>query len=249
MLGIIIQARTGSTRLPNKMVLPFYQDSGVLELIVNKIKRSINEYPIVIATTTNPNDDEIVEVANKCFVSYFRGSENNVLSRFIECSNKNNFNKIIRICADNPFIDIEGLKQLINEFDKSDVDYCSYKTSKGIPSILTHFGFWCEAVTLSALETTSKLTNDSLYLEHVTNFIYTNPNLFKLSFLPIVEKVEQREDVRMTLDTEQDFNLLKTIYSKCIEENIHTIEDIISFVSGNKEWVYLMKQQIDANTK
>lgn len=249
MLGIIIQARTGSTRLPNKMVLPFYQDSGVLELIVNKIKRSINEYPIVIATTTNPNDDAIVEIANKCSVSYFRGSENNVLSRFIECSNKNNFNKIIRICADNPFIDIEGLKQLINEFDKSDVDYCSYKTSKGIPSILTHFGFWCEAVTLSALETTSKLTNDSLYLEHVTNFIYTNPNLFKLSFLPIVEKVEQREDVRMTLDTEQDFNLLKTIYSKCIEENIHTIEDIISFVSGNKEWVYLMKQQIDANTK
>ncbi|MDB4710952.1 hypothetical protein OAF16_04405, partial [Flavobacteriales bacterium] len=103
--GIIIQARTGSTRLPNKIILPFYKEKGILELIVERINK-YTDIPIVVATTKNPKDDAIVKIASKNGVGCYRGSENNVLSRFIETAKKNNFKNIIRICADNPFLDI-----------------------------------------------------------------------------------------------------------------------------------------------
>ena len=119
--GIIIQARTGSTRLPNKIFLPFYKEKGILELIIDRIKNSI-DLPIVIATTEKSKDDKIVELAGEKEIACFRGSELNVLNRYIKTAEKFNFSNIIRICADNPFLDIEDLIVLSkqeNSFDYS----------------------------------------------------------------------------------------------------------------------------------
>ena len=88
MLGIVIQARTGSTRLPNKMLLPFHASKGILELLLEKLRNSFNNLPIIVATTTNNRDDVIVELCLKNKIKYFRGSENNVLQRFIDVANK-----------------------------------------------------------------------------------------------------------------------------------------------------------------
>lgn len=249
MLGIIIQARLGSKRLPNKMVLPFYENKGVFEILIEKLKENLPTTPLILATSKEPKDDALINICKKHNVCYYRGSEENVLQRFIDTSEKYNIPKIIRICADNPFLDIEGLKKLISKFEKSDLDYCSYKTSKGVPSILTHYGFWAEAVSLSALKKVKESTDDKLYLEHVTNFVYSNADLFKIEFLPIPIEIERSKNIRMTLDTESDFLLLKEIYENSLKNNISSVEEIVNFASKNKNWVQQMKQQIELNTK
>ena len=172
MLGIVIQARTGSTRLPNKMLLPFYASKGILELLLEKLRNSFNNLPIIVATTTNNRDDVIVELCLKNKIKYFRGSENNVLQRFIDVANKFSLTKIIRVCADNPFLSMEALSVLISKFPNSDLDYMSFQTSNRVPVIRTQYGFWTEAVTLIALKRIKKQTNSLNFLEHVTNYIY-----------------------------------------------------------------------------
>lgn len=250
MLGIIIQARLGSTRLPNKMILPFYEDKGVFEVLIKKLKISFPIMPIILATSTNPIDDVLVNICKKHSINFYRGSETNVLQRFIDTAKQYNITKIIRICADNPFLDIQGIKNLVLKFEAiSDLDYCSFKTSKGTPSILTHYGFWAEAVNLKALLRVNDRTDNTHYLEHVTNFIYSNPELFKLDFLPIPKEIEKKINIRMTLDTESDFILLKEIYKESLNNNLTKIDDIVNYVSENDIWTEKMKQQIEKNTK
>ena len=250
MTGIIVQARLGSTRLPKKMVLPFYENKGVLEIILEKIKNIFSDtYPIIVATTNNPLDNEIEELCKMLSVTCFRGNEEDVLQRFIDTAQENKITKIIRICADNPFIDMGSLKQLIQTFDKEDLDYLSFQTSKGVPTILTHYGFWAEAVSLSALIKVKSLTIENVYYEHVTNYIYTHPNLFKVSFIPIHYEIEKYENIRMTLDTKEDFSLLKEIYQKIDNNKIRTIEDLLLYVSKNKDWTEGMSNQINFNKK
>lgn len=248
MLGIIIQARVGSTRLPNKMIKSFYHNKGVLELLLGRLKESFPETMLIVATTSNILDDQIEEICKQQGVEFYRGSETNVLQRFIDVANKYNIKKIIRVCADNPFLNIPALTHLVQESTRSNADYLSFITSDEKPSILTHFGFWAEMVTLSALNRVADSTKDKIYLEHVTNYIYSNPTIFNLEFIPISPDVERYKDIRMTLDTQADFDLLQDIYSKMPQNNIE-IEDLLAFVSENKQWLDSMKKQIETNGK
>ncbi len=249
MLGIIIQARLGSTRLPKKMILPFYKEMGVLEIILKKISKEMPEIPLIVATTTNTSDDKIVNVCENSGIAYFRGSENNVLKRFIDTAKKHQLTKIIRVCADNPFLDVFALKLLIDNFREEDVDYYSFKTSEGKPTILTHYGFWAEGVSLNALEKVKETTNATLYLEHVTNYIHSNPLKFNLKLMSISSEIDKVKDLRMTLDTEEDYLLLKEIYAECIKKNIVETIEIVRNIKNNKQWLLRMREQIKFNTK
>ena len=126
--GIIIQARLGSTRLPRKMILPFFYNLGILEILIIRLKEVIDENvtPIILATTTNPMDDELQKIGNKHGILTLRGSENDVLGRFIDAAEKHNITNIIRVCADNPLLDLAKLLQLMERSEKSMVDYCSF---------------------------------------------------------------------------------------------------------------------------
>ena len=249
MLGIVIQARTGSTRLPNKMLLPFHASKGILELLLEKLRNSFNNLPIIVATTTNNRDDVIVELCLKNKIKYFRGSENNVLQRFIDVANKFSLTKIIRVCADNPFLSMEALSVLISKFPNSDLDYMSFQTSNGVPVIRTQYGFWTEAVTLIALKRIKKQTNSSNFLEHVTNYIYDHPESFNIKFLEIQSFFEQKTKIRMTLDTHEDYLLLQEIYKEYIELQERTLRSLVELVSKNRIWLEKMNLQMIKNKK
>lgn len=247
-LGIILQARTGSTRMPEKVILPFYQEQSILDLLLEKVKKL--QLPLVLATTTNPADDRICKLAENHEVTVFRGSENDVLDRFIQTAKQNNISKIIRVCADNPFLDFAGIQTLITEFGKSDADYLSFQLAGNQPSILTHFGFWTEAVRLDALEKAQKLTSEKLYHEHVTNFVYGNPELFNVHFIPADQLVYSRTDIRMTLDTPEDFEIQQQLYAAISAENpIFGIPEIVSWLDRHPEILELMKAEIKRNKK
>ena len=125
---IIIQARTGSTRLPRKMILPFYENEGIFSLLLKKLTSAFDKNDIILATSVNENNDVLVEIAEKYGINYFRGSENDVLQRFIDAAKEFNAENIIRVCADNPFLDIFYIELLIEKFEKFNCDYLSYIT-------------------------------------------------------------------------------------------------------------------------
>jgi spore coat polysaccharide biosynthesis protein SpsF len=247
-LGIIIQARTGSTRMPEKVIQPFFQEQTILDLLLEKAKKT--GVPVVLATTVNPLDDRLCELAEKHQVPVFRGSENNVLDRFIQAAQQFGFNKIIRVCADNTFLDLAGMKTLIAEFEKSDADYLGFQLAGDKPSILTHFGFWAEAVRVDALEKAQQLTSEKLHREHVTNFIYGNPTLFNVRFIPADPIVFMRTDIRMTLDTPEDFEIQQKIFAAISKENPNfAIREIIKWLDSHPEVLEAMKKEIEKNQK
>jgi spore coat polysaccharide biosynthesis protein SpsF len=247
-IGIIIQARTGSTRMPEKVIQPFFQEQTILDLLLEKVKKV--GVPVVLATTANPSDDRLCVLAEKHQVNIFRGSENDVLDRFIHAAQQFGFSKIIRVCADNPFLDLAGMKTLIAEFEKSDADYLGFQLAGDKPSILTHFGFWAEAVRLDALEKAQQLTSEKLYREHVTNFIYGNPMLFIVRFIPANPVVFMRTDIRMTLDTPEDFEIQQKIFAAINKENPNfAIPEIVGWLDRHPEALETMKKEIERNHK
>ena len=247
---IIIQARTGSTRLPQKMILPFYENEGIFSLILNRLTSNFNKEDIILATSSNPNNDVLVEIAERYGVNYFRGSEDDVLQRFIDAAKEFSADNIIRVCADNPFLDVFYIELLLEKFEQFDCDYLSFMTSDGTPSIKTHYGFWAEAVKLSALEKVKLFTDEKLYHEHVTNFIYANRDKFDVNFFEIIPEIDRHKDVRLTIDTQVDFDVQKEIFNK-LNNYIpnFTSLNVIDFLEYNPHYLEVMKGEILKNQK
>lgn len=249
-IKIIIQARTGSTRLPQKMILPFYENEGIFSLILKRLTSNIENDKIVLATSDNPNNDVLEEISRHYGVFCYRGSENDVLQRFIDAANATRTDKIIRVCADNPFLDINSLKTLVEKFSNTECDYLGFSTSTGWPTIKTHYGFWAEAVTLKALEKASAMTNESLYHEHVTNFIYGNPEKFNVNFIKIPIEIEEHDDIRLTIDTKIDFDIQKEIFENIYKTNeSFDLNDVVNYLVENQRYFEIMKNEIRKNQK
>jgi spore coat polysaccharide biosynthesis protein SpsF len=240
----------GSTRLPGKMILQLYREKGLLELLLGRILDKIINIPIVVATSKAANNDPIEAIGNSQNIRIYRGSEENVLERFIGAARENGIKKIIRVCADNPFLDITALQCQIDRFQKVDSDYACYCLADQTPSIKTHYGFWAEAVKLTALEKVATETSERFFQEHVTNYIYSFPEKFNIDFTPIDSEIEKAVSVRLTVDTQEDFELAKSIY--LFLENNHipfTALEIIRAVKDNNEWLKQMASQIQENSK
>jgi spore coat polysaccharide biosynthesis protein SpsF (cytidylyltransferase family) len=245
---IIIQARTGSSRMLRKVIHPFFEGKSIIEILLEKLL--ITGLPIILATTENPNDDPLKAIAQKYPVKIFRGSENNVLQRFIDAATQFQAKNIVRICADNPFLDVGAILILAEEFAKIPSDYLSFRFSENRPSIKTHFGFFAEVTTIDALKKVASLTSDKLYTEHVTNFIYGHPQLFNVRFLDAPEIIFNRYNIRLTLDTPADFNLQQKIYKKMQAQNPNFgIDEVVAFLDKHQEILQQMKFEIGKNSK
>lgn len=245
---IIIQARLGSNRLPGKVLLPFFQGRSILEILIDKIRSNFPDILTVVATTNRKKDDSIADFCVTQNIHCYRGSENDVLSRFIETALVFNSTRIVRICPDNPFLNMEALQFLISHMRTYSFDYCSFRTAESTPAILTQLGFWAEVIELDALKKVQNLTRDAAYLEHVTNFIYSNPKDFNLGWINLPSEITKFHDVRLTLDTPEDFDVLKQIYSEynSFEGSIY---EFLEIVHKNQAWTEIMKKQILINKK
>ena len=124
--GIIIQARTGSTRLHNKILLPFYGEQRIIDILIANIKQACPDKCIVLATTNRPQDDVLAETARQAGILSFRGDEDNVLDRFIRAAEVFGINRFIRVCSDNPFLRPETFNTFFAELDKGTQDKVLY---------------------------------------------------------------------------------------------------------------------------
>jgi spore coat polysaccharide biosynthesis protein SpsF (cytidylyltransferase family) len=247
-LGIIIQARLGSTRLPDKIILDFDKGESVMDIIIGKIKSRFSQYPIILATGDSPKNSKLIEFSSKHNIHFFMGSENNVLSRFIEAAELYDLTHVIRICSDNPFIDMDLLDELLSIPDKFSYDYISFKNDDGVPVIKSHFGLFAEFVSVSGLrKAMSTEGNNSHYIEHVTNYLYENPAEFGLKLIDLPKVISGRHDIRLTLDTQRDFNILSDLYTKTKNMNL---DYIIGFIDeNNDQYIDEMLINIKNNSK
>lgn len=248
-IGIIIQARMGSTRLPGKILKQFYGGKTLLETLLDKLHR-VEDTKVIVATSINKNNDQLEAFLLDKGELVFRGSENDVLSRFIKAAETYDINGIIRICSDNPFMDWQGVAQLVEKSKTSDADYIGFRINDK-PSILTHFGFWGEFVRLSALKRVSAITEEGTPAhEHVTYYIYNHPDDFKCEWIAGPEFLQGRDDIRLTIDTSEDLANALKVYSDLKEGNENfTLQDVVSYLDSHEEIKQSMISNITQNKK
>ncbi|WP_052143683.1 cytidylyltransferase domain-containing protein [Wocania ichthyoenteri] len=246
-LIVLIQARTGSSRLPGKVLLPFYKRKSILEILINQLRKT--NIKCVVCTSTNYDDNRIIELADRLKVSWFRGSEHNVLERFVNAGNEFKAKGIIRICADNPFLNIGFLNEMIETWKTSEsLDYLSYKNHRNIPVIKTHLGLFAEIISLGAMERTLKLTTAKTHLEHVTNFIYENDHIFKINLLDAPDIVFNEDEIRLTIDNNEDFINAQKVYTKFVFLN-KDIHETIKYIKNSQDISLVMKLNIKKYNK
>lgn len=246
-LGIVIQARLGSTRLPNKVIMPFYAGKSILEIIISHIVQMNQDYPIIIATCKEEND-AIIKIAKNQKVNYYIGDEIDVLQRFIDVGNHFKLTHLLRICADNPLIDVSSIKAL-EDAATEDYDYIGFKVN-GRPSITSHLGFWGELVKLSALQNIRAQTSKKKYHEHVTNYIYTHPEYYNIKWID-VEIDSISDQIRLTVDTMSDFTEVQNVYEAFERENYKmNVENILNYMKYQYDWTSSkMLYNIESNKK
>lgn len=232
---VIIQARVGSTRLFGK-VLKEIKGKTILAHVVERVSQSKYIDQIVIATSNLKQDDNIVKEAKKLGISYFRGSESNVLSRYYHTAIHYNADIIIRITSDCPLIDPNIIDNLIKFYLEHDY---SVVTNVGIDKSNRTYprGLDTEIFSFNLLKEAFINAKENYQLEHVTPYIYENNK----------DIYYYKNDVnyskyRWTVDTKEDFELIKIIYEKLYKtENNFYLEDIIKIIENNPELIEINK--------
>lgn len=231
---IIIQARTNSSRLPNK-ILKKINDKTLIEILIERLKKS--GFNIVVATSKDTTNDKLVVLLNKLNVKVFRGSEDDVLSRFQSIINLFHPNYVIRITADNPLIDGFLVKKIFNSIDKSIPRfYLSSGRSKSYP-----IGTTFEIISSNLiLELADHELNDK-EKEHVTPGIYNgriNDVIFNFP-----KNKETYNNISLTVDTIEDFDIIKLLIEdhNCDQKNLDQIVEIynnlkINQIRKQKKW-------------
>ena len=229
------------------MMIPFFENESLLSLLLKRLSTDALEIPVIVATTTELEDNEIENLCNELNIDCFRGSTEDVLDRFIRCAETYEVSSIIRVCADNPFFDLKSTLALSNHLNNNSLDYVGFDMKKGLPSIKTHIGLWGEAVSLEALKRIGEMTQEKFYREHVTNYIYSHPDEFNLELINAPFQLNGRLDLRFTLDTKADFELHQQIYSDYSRHN--EVRSLVKFVDIHPEYLKVMSGQIELNSK
>ena len=222
MIGCIIQARVGSSRLPKKILKDLDKKYNVLEYVINQLKSSNKIDKIIIATTISKRDEVIVNFAKKYNYEYFRGSENDVLDRFYQCAKNFNLDTVVRITSDCPLIDPKIVDEVIKKFTSTDSDYVTNTFPRTFPKgldveifnfrVLTYM--WENAILPSERE-------------HVTQFLFKNKK-FKIGNY---ENKQNLSDLRWTIDYEKDYEFLCKIVQK-IEKRPILMNDVLKILES-----------------
>ena len=223
----IIQARMGSTRLPGKVMMPIV-GKPMLWHVIERVKRCKNIDSIVVATASKKENNPIIELAKKCKVDFFTGSENDVLDRYYQAAKKFNADIIARITSDCPLINPTTIDNMIDLCLKEDADYiCGHPNFSSIEHGM-------EVVSFLALEKVKNIAIEDYQKEHVTIYIKENPELFKIRAIK-PELIFQRADMRLTVDTKEDLKLIREIYKRLYTKGeIIDLKDVVKLLINNQ---------------
>lgn len=237
-INIIVQARMGSTRLPGKILKPI-MGRPMMDYLLERVQGIQIPHSLIIATTTNPQDDAIESFAKQKSILVFRGSEEDVLDRYYQTCCMYPADIIVRITGDCPLIDPAIIKRgiAIMQENSKKLDYVSNVLQRTFPR-----GMDVEVLTSDALKTAAKEASSTYDREHVTPFLYRQPERFHLANFTHTPDIS---NYRLTVDTAEDFVLISKIFEALYPNSKKfTLADILKAFDQHPEW-----KEINAHVK
>ena len=225
---VIVQARMGSTRFPGKM-LAKVGEIAVLDWVLRRVKRASRVDMVMLATSTDSKDDILERFAQECNVAVFRGSEEDVLRRFAQAARQSRADLVVRVCADNPFVDPGEIDRLIDYFETHPSDYaCNHQDRLGSRYA---DGFGAEIFKATLLATLDKSVTDSRQREHVTLHLWENSKDFHLMAVPAPPELSFPE-LRFDVDGPEDIIFLNQLCSIGVTQE-KSASEIVKITSRN----------------
>lgn len=226
----IVQARIGSTRLPGKVLMDL-RGKPVLARVVERLARARTIGRIIIAIPKTAADDKLADLCERSGWLYFRGAEQDVLDRYYQAAKHFGSSWIVRVTSDCPLIDPSIVDEVVGEFCKHlpDVDYAA----NIVPPRTFPRGLDTEVMTFSALARAWKEATDPTHREHVTLYLLRHPEKFRLQ---AVRNRVDRSNLRWTLDTPEDYALIRRIYES-FDHDHFSWEDVLNVLESNPSWL------------
>ena len=225
-ITVIIEARTGSSRLRNKVVAEI-EGKPMIFYVIDRVKQIKSVEQIILATTQEKNDKILIEIAKQNSIGIFTGDSMDVLNRDYQCALQNNADPIIRITGDCPLIDPDIVEEMLEFYLKNNYDYISNRINPKYPDGLDVEIYSFK--TLQMVEQNAKLSSERAL---VTTYITKNPKIFKIF------SYENQEDLsghRWTVDEQNDLEFVRKIYSIMKPKTNFSMNEIIEILVKNPE--------------
>ena len=220
----------GSTRLPGKVAMDIGGKS-MLERVVDRARTIDGVDSVVVATSTEPSDRRIEELADSIGIPCFRGSENDVLDRYYQTARIHDADAVVRITADCPLLDTKVSSLTVNRFIEKKPDYCSNVITRTFPR-----GLDTEVFSREVLDVCHREAVEVADREHVTRFIYRQPEKFEL--LSIEDSIDNSKH-RWTVDTGEDLELVRRIYQSFEDGASWGLDDVLGLFRKNPDWIFI----------
>jgi spore coat polysaccharide biosynthesis protein SpsF len=225
----IVQARMGSSRLPFKIMKPL-AGRPMLERVVRRLRRTQTLHEIVVATTTNPADDDVAEFCSKNDWNFYRGNEHDLCDRYYQAAKLNQADTVVRVTSDCPFIDPVIVDQIVKFYlhHYPQYDY----VSNNLPPRTFPIGLDAEIMSFDALAKAWKEDMNPAWREHATPYIYKTPDEFRIG---AIRNDIDLSEARWTVDTPEDFTFASLIYD-FFQSDRFSWRDVLELLDRHPEW-------------
>lgn len=218
-----------SSRLPGK-VLKEALGKPMLELMIERLRRTPSIDAVVIATTVNATDEPLVDLAGRLGVGVFRGSEDDVLVRVLDAARAFEADVIVETTGDCPLIDPTLVELCIQEYLEAGVDYVSNVLERTYPR-----GMDTQVFATEVLADVAARTDDAEDHEHVSLYIYSHPEIYSLKNLPGPPELTD-PGLGLTLDTAEDFEMIRLIFEALYADNpSFGLADVMTYLGRNPD--------------
>jgi spore coat polysaccharide biosynthesis protein SpsF len=242
-----IQARMSSVRLPKKVMANIYENLNTIEIIVRRVKRSKLIDDIIVATTNHQSDNKLVNFLKKKNINYYRGSQNNVLSRVVSAARKYKPHLLVQLTGDNPVVDYEIIDYMVGYFKKNYSKF-DYITNNGLSNLSNRqipLGLDVSVIKFASLNKVRDLVKRKDAKEHPSLYFYREGKK-KFRILNLKMKPEWiNKNLRLTLDTQEDLSFFKKLFKKLHKNKgaYFLTKDILNLQMTNKK-IFLINNNV-----
>lgn len=226
----VVQARTGSTRLPGKVLLDILGQPLLLRML-ERVQAASLAGTVVVATTSEASDDPIEALCSKHHLNYYRGSVHDLLDRHYQAGLLFGADAVVKIPSDCPLIDPVVIDRVLGFFLENNYDYAGNLHPATYPD-----GNDVEIMSMTALEKAWTEATRPLEREHTTPYFWENPHLFSIGNIAWETGLDYSMSHRWTIDYPEDFAFIRTVYEHLYPKNPRfCLQDILSLTDAHPE--------------